>query len=323
MEKNQLALEHYTYAIKNYDDELKNLDKVLNAVKSGQLLFALKPAMIREDALAPEYINKLPNSITSPYMHYLLNSVDFQLVHKNYLDLVYLKKNLSDWKNQFPAYSLMLKERRAYFEKQKDSLQKDTRLTLMNKLIAKRDVLAHEIQRIKDQNDAFALVTEDEQETLDDLNNIDSSLKRLENKTDISEQKVKHKLLYGLMLWDISTDYTPRLWKVQNELNQVNAAIEAGLKNLASLKNSSRNAPLRFSGYNDIIQNKAIKLNKILNKINYLLSEQEKYIEQQALITLRQRYSQIESYLNRASYSLARLHDRMTLPQKSDAGTNK
>lgn len=323
MGKYQLALEHYNYAIKNYDTELKNLDSVLNAVKNGQLLFALKPAMIREDALAPEYINKLPDSIASPYIHYLLNSVDFQLVHKNYLDLIYLKKNLSDWKTQFPAYSLMLKERKAYYDKQKKSLDNDSRLSLMKTLIAKRDKLSLEVKRIENQHDVFALATEEEQDILDSLQKINTALNNEKNKTTFSAEREKYKLLFGLMLWDISTDYAPRLWQIQHELNQVNTSIDVGMKNLVSLKNSSKNAPHRFSGYKDIIHNKELKLNKILNNINLLIAEQEKYIEQQALTTLHQRYKQIENYHIRASYSLARLHDRMTLPHNVKSGTSQ
>ena len=323
MGKNKLALEHYQYAIKNFNTELRNVNNVIHAVKTGELLFALKPAMIREDALAPEYINKLPKSISSPYIHYLLNSVDFQHTHKNYLDLVYLRKNLSDWNKQFPAYSLMLKERRNFYEKQKKSLLNDSRLTLLNTLKIKRDKLSRKIQEIKNKHDVLALATEDEAEALDSLGKAKRLLDRLKNKTDVSEQRSKYNLIHGLILWDISTDYAPRLWKVQNELNQLNVAITAGDKNLLAINKSAQNAPGRFSGFKNIILNKKEKLNKILKKINLLIHEQESLIEKQALTSLQQRYRQIENYNIRASYSLARLHDRMTLSSKINEGNNK
>ena len=326
MGKNQLALKNYTYAIENYKNELESLNGILNAVKGGELLIALKPAMVTENTLATEYKNILPNSISVPYLHHLLNSVDFQLVHKNYLDLIYLQKNLHKWKRQFSAYYLMLKERRRYYKKQSRSTKKDSHLKAVNILKKKRDILAKKVQRIKNQEDVYALATEDEKATLASLNKIKRSLKRLSKKESFSEEKEKYELFRGLMLWEIATDYTPRYWKVKNELNQVNKALEISSKNLQSLKHSGENAPRAFSGFEGRIRSKEKHLDKLLNKTSRLLVLQEKHIEKQAIRSLQQRYHQIENYHVRARYSLARLYDRMTLPvnakQQSSMGKN-
>ena len=49
MGKNQLALKHYNYAIDNYKNELANIESTLHAVKAGELLFALRPAIVTEN----------------------------------------------------------------------------------------------------------------------------------------------------------------------------------------------------------------------------------------------------------------------------------
>jgi len=314
MGKNQLALQHYNYAIDNYNEELSSLISVINAVKAGELLFALRPAMVTENILDPEYQNPLPESISVPYLQHLVNSIDFQKVHKSYLDLIYLRKNLLQWKNQFPAYYLMLKERSAYYKKQQRSLNKDVRLNIVNTLKNKRDKLAIKVQQIKQQQNIYALATDDEANSLKSLNKIKKSLNRLSKKDVFSEETEKYKLFQGLLLWDISTDYTPRYWKVKNELNQVDKALNISVKRLQSIKKSSKNAPLSFSGYNNRIKNKEKTLDKLLNKVTFIIASQEKQIEKQALLSLKQRYHQIQNYHTRASYSLARLYDRMTLP---------
>jgi len=323
MGKNQLALQHYTYAIENYKNELESLKDVLKAVKGGELLFALRPAIITENVLATEYKNKLPESISVPYLHHLLNSVDFQTIHKNYLDLIYLRKNLLNWKNQFSAYYLMLKERSSYYKKQQRSTSNDSRLNLVNSLKKKRDQLAIKVQKIKQQKNIHDLASEDEKEILSSLSKIKTSLTRLSKKDDYSEETEKYNLFRGLMLWDISTDYAPRYWKVKNELNQLDKALDVSVKSLESLKQSSKNAPLAFAGYYKRIKNKEKTLDKLLNKITYIISSQEKQIEKQALISLQQRFRQIENYHTRASYSLARLYDRMTLPAGITNDTDK
>ena len=313
MSKNQLALQHYNYAIDNYKEELFNLRAVINAVKAGELLFALRPAMITENILAPEYKNKLPESIATPYLQHLVNSLDFQKTHKNYLDLIYLRKNLLQWKNQFSAYYLMLKERNNYYKKQQNSLNKDVRLNIVNSLRNKRDKLAVKVRQIKQQN-IYDLASEDEKALLESLDKVKKSLNRLSKTDDFSEEQEKHKLFRGLLLWDIQTDYTPRYWKVKNELNQVDEALDASVKSLQSIRKSSKNAPLSFTGYNKRIKNKEKTLAKLLNKVTAIIAHQEKLIEKQALLSLEQRFHQIQNYHTRASYSLARLYDRMTLP---------
>ena len=310
MNKNQLALRHYTYATENYKKELENLGNVINAVKAGELLFALRPAMITENTLDPEYKNKLPESIAVPYLYHLLNSVDFQHTHKNYLELIYLQKNLRKWKNQFPAYKLMLKERRHYYKKQQRTTNNDSRLKLINSLKKKRDLLAHTLE----EHGVFSLATEDEREKLKQLNKIRGSLKRLGKREDFTEQREKYNLFRGLLYWDISTDYAPRHWKVKNELNQVDKALNETTERLKSLRHASTNAPGSFAGFKIRIKNKKQELDKLLKKITRLVSLQEKHLEKQAIASLQQRYRQIENYHIRARYSLARLYDRLTSP---------
>ncbi|MCW8901035.1 MAG: hypothetical protein OQK75_14255 [Gammaproteobacteria bacterium] len=318
MDKNQLALQHYTYAIDNYKKELTKINSAISAVKSGQLLIALRPAMVTENILATEYKNKLPGSISVPYIHHLLNDIDFQRIHKNYLDLIYLHKNLSKWKNQFSAYYLMLKERNTYYKKQQRSTSNDSRLILVTALKEKRNKLAAKINQIKQHNNFYALATEDEKEILISLDKIGRSLKHLSKNEDFSEEAEKYQLLRGLVLWEISTDYAPRFWKVKNELNQVDRALDISTKSLQSLKQSTTNAPSAFSGFDKRIKDKEIKLDNLLKKITSILSSQEKLIEKRASASLQQRYAQIKNYHTRANYSFARLYDRMTLPENSN-----
>ena len=59
-------------------------------------------------------------------------------------------------------------------------------------------------------------------------------------------------------------------------------------------------------------------LNNLLSKVTAIIALQEKQIEQQASLSLEQRLHQIQNYHTRASYSLARLYDRMTLPASAN-----
>ena len=314
LDENHLALKHYNYAIENYKKELTTLTSTLHAIKAGELILALRPKIIMENGLAPEIKTKLPDSISEAYIQHLVNDVDFQHVHRNYLDLMYLRKNLLKWKNQFSAYYLMLKERGQHYAKQQRATSNDPRLTFINKLKAKRDILTAKVQQIEQQQNIYALASEDEKNIITSLNKANRSLQRLKGKGDFSEETEKFKLLNGIMLWELATDYTPRYWKAKNKLNQLDKALELSSSRLQSLSISRKNAPLSFTGYNSQIKQKEQKLNKLLNKIKKLIALQERLIEKQALTSLEKRHRQIEAYHVRARYSLARLHDQLTLP---------
>lgn len=315
MGKNQLALQHYNFAITNYNKELHTLKSTLKSVKSGDLLSALRPTLISEESIATKYKTKLPSSISTAYLHHLLNSIDFKNIHKNYLDLIYLRKNLSKWKQQFSAYYLMLDERKKYYVKQNKTTRNDSRLKLVSVLKKKRDKLFIQVQNIKQKENILALASEDEKETLSRLSKIKRALGAKPNQSEHSEEIEKYKFFNGLMIWDIGTDFSPRYWKAKNELNQVDRALKIANMRLSSLKVSSQNAPLSFSGYKNKITAKEKTLNNLLNKITRIINLQEKIITNQALISLKQKHTQIENYHIRARYSLARLHDRLTLPE--------
>ena len=204
----------------------------------------------------------------------------------------------------------MLKERRHYYKKQQRTTNNDSRLKLINSLKKKRDLLAHTLE----EHGVFSLATEDEREKLKQLNKIRGSLKRLGKREDFTEQREKYNLFRGLLYWDISTDYAPRHWKVKNELNQVDKALNETTERLKSLRHASTNAPGSFAGFKIRIKNKKQELDKLLKKITRLVSLQEKHLEKQAIASLQQRYRQIENYHIRARYSLARLYDRLTSP---------
>ncbi len=318
MKKYRLAMNHYRYAVAHYDKELKNLKRVINNIRNGKFVEILRPAMITEHTLASEYHKKVPAEISVPYLHHLLESIDFQQAHRNYLDLIYLQKNLREWKRQFPAYDLMLKERKKHFRQQEKNSRDGLLLKQLSVLRQKRDQLATRILKIKQRQDFIALASEDEKDILASLKKAGKLLEQLQQREDVSEEMEKYRLYNGLMIWQLANDYTPRIWKVQSQLNQLDKALKISKKRLQSLQQTRKSAPQSFDGYQQKIRKKAETLNTLLKKTESILRKQEQHIVQHALEAFQKRYQQIHHYQVRARYSLARLHDRMTQPEPAN-----
>lgn len=313
MNRPDLALQHYKNAVENFQEELDSLSGVINAVKGGELLIALRPAMMREDAMAPEYRNKLPETISIPYLNHLINSTEFQQAHKTYLDLLFLKHRISYWQNQFPAYRLMLKERRERYQAKFSGTKNDTRLHEIHGLQKQYDQFANKLATIENNEDALALATEDEQDTLEQLNQVKHVIERVARKQDMSEEQEKYRMFYGILYWDIATDFAPRLWQAKKNLLDTEQALVKSKQTLASLQTAKATAPKSFDGFNQRINKQQDRLKAIISKIDSIINQHEQRIQQQALASLTARYHQIENYHIRARFSLARLYDSMTL----------
>lgn len=318
LEKHQLALQHYKHAIQSYNTELDNIKRIMDHVKSGKLIELLKPENDQEETVKPEYRQQIISPISSPYLSHILASEDFQRAYKDYIELVFLERKLSHWDTQIPAYQLMLNERKKRYTEKFHSTKNDKRLNLLKNLRQKREIFSRQVKKIEENKKLFSLLNEDEQNTYKRLQKIKKTLGKIQLKQDVSEEKEKYRLFYGMFYWNVATDYVPRMWEVKKQLNGLTNAITKAESQLISLKESSKNAPDSFNGFNNRIQKKKSELKKLINRTSALVSRQEKFIVSKALTLLKNRYRQIENYHIRASYSLARLYDGLTLKNEQE-----
>ena len=311
IDKPKLALIHYTAAAKNYDAQLRILDRMGKAISGGELLKALKPANLGDETALSLYRSELPSSITAPYLYSLMARHEFQNVLNNYQDLLYLQYVLTLWQRNLPAYRLMLRERRRAYQQKLPEVTRDTRLLKLQKLEAKRNKLANKIARIEENQDVFALAEADELAQVSQLNAMKLRLAKLSKKHDVSELRERYELLHGLLYWQISDDYVARQWQLKKGLKELDKAIaESRLAN-ASLKNAWQKAPNSFEGYANRIKAQDARIKALQVKVQAALQQQESYIQAIARRELQIQQQRIDSYLLRARFAQARLYDTL------------
>jgi hypothetical protein len=309
--KPKLALVHYTSASKNYDAQLRILDRIGKAINGGELLRALKPANLGDETALSLYRSKLPPSLTAPYLYTLMAKHEFQNVLKNYQDLLYLQYVLGRWQRYLPAYSLMLKERRRAYQQKLPEVTRDTRLRKLQQLEAKRNKLASEVARIEKNQDVFALAEDEELEQVSQLNLMKLRLEKISKKQDVSEFRERYELLHGLLYWQLADDYVPRQWQMKKGLNELDKAIEQTRAANASLKDAWGKAPNSFEGYANRIKVKNSRIRLLQVKVQAALQQQERHIQAIANRELQKQQRRIESYLVRARFAQARLYDNL------------
>ena len=313
------ALADYEKAITILSQEKEKLDVVINKIKAGELEKILNPQTHDLEIIVPLEIKRTTSSSTLPYLSRLLASQTFQSAYKDYRDLFYLRSILNKWQRQLPTLQNMLVERIESYNNKLEQVSTDPRLKLLKEHQTKRKTLQNRFEVITATEDALALANEKEKAQLKTLAKIKQQLGTLNDSTLYREQIEKYQRLYGILYWNISTDYAPRAWKIKRQLRELDSALEKTQNAEKSLANTWNTAPRYFSQHARKLKQHQQKLNMLSSDINTLLKKQSNYLYQLALSELTQRQQALNDYQIRAQYNLSLLIDKLsstTIAQK-------
>lgn len=118
-----------------------------------------------------------------------------------------------------------------------------------------------------------------------------------------------HRLFNGLLDWQISTSYVPRLWGAKKQLRDLDQALSIATSRADSLRQVSGKSLQEFDDFDFRIQSQENKINRLIQRVPSLIERQEKQINDLAISAIDiQKKHIVELRLN-ARYSLARLYD--------------
>jgi len=315
LDKPKLALVNYTDASARFDQQLAEIRQLRKAVAEGELLRALRPGNLDDESGESIYRATLPKTLSVPYIYRLMASNDFRSALRNYQDLNYLDYVLVRWERYLPVFTLMLKERRAAYEKKLPAVTSDRLLERLEDLRRQRDELAAELARVEAEHDLRALANEDEAELLDTLADLRKRLEKLAGNPDAEEARARYRLFHGILVWQIESDYVPRMWRLKRGLQRLDEALAQTEAQYASLKQAWQKAPRTFEGFDDRIRGQLQRIRQIKARVASLRRTQEKTVERLALAEIDRQEQRLKSYLVRARFAQARIYDRLARMQ--------
>ena len=137
------------------------------------------------------------------------------------------------------------------------------------------------------------------------------NLESIGSQRDTSEEQDMQRLLSGLLHWQISTDYAPRLWSARKQLIELDRALEISQKRAESLRQISGNSLQQFDGFEIRIKDKEERIAAVKQQITDLVDRQQQRINRLAADAIsRQQQHIIQLRLN-TRYALARLYDTL------------
>lgn len=304
------AVKHYNDAIGTLFSEQDYIDESIAAIRRGELLDVLQQQDLRSGT---GWLQELSFETDNPVLRYqvtLMAAHDFQEAVKNYRDLLTLRNNLKNWSEAIEAYDDMLDSRERRFSEHKPAAQAALRDdSARGELLLQQRRLAARLEHIEAYNDPVGLANSDETRQWQELQGIKSSLAALPENEQTRELRAKQKRLQGVLYWQLSSEYKPRLWAAQKMLAQVSELLSQTENNLASLQLAEAATPASFTGFDARIVRNRARIAELLGRTETTHLAQGRLIEQIAVRELEAQKDRLDTYIVQARFALAQTYD--------------
>ena len=312
-EQDTLAVRHYEIAVKQFDQQLALLTNAVGSIENNGLIAALQENQLLYDRLSLERLP--PSSEVTPQLHILLASTRFQGEIKRYQELINIRISLGYWDNSFPALELMLAERRQRFKQKLSLLEQSTSDEQLELLDQRRGRFAERVNAIDSSNDYLALATPEEEDHLERLQRVATSIVKVAPERNTAYQQDMFRLVSGLLHYEMETDYPVRFWKTRKQLVHLDRALLEARYRVSALGRITERTANDFEIFEGIIDGQADRIRDLRSKVDGLIEKQELHINQLAVDEIRQQQLHIVQLRLNAHYELAKLYDKLAAQQ--------
>ncbi len=308
--KPKLAVQYFTLAANQFDRQLEVLEQSVKTIRAGELI-----GLLNQNALiypnSAKFAASSLQSTTAPYLHILIASADFHRELKRYQELVDISSTLNHWNRNLPTLSLMLDERRQRFVNKQPLLEQTSSFENLSRLRRSRDDLAVQLKLLESDDSSLELATEQEKIQLQRLDKIAANLISIGERRDTSDKQDMHRLLNGLLSWQIRTSYATRLWTAKKQFIGLDTALSSASTRAESLRQIGVDSISRFDQFKARISTQRGKIGGLIERVANLMNRQEERINLLAISTIELQKQHIIQLRLNARYSLARLYDKL------------
>jgi len=302
------SLEKYEQAVDIYTREMTRLDASIAAIRTGKLAALLLQNDPIEEMGWRWRLEQLPDAPESHYLAHLLAGNDFQEALKNYRDLRFVQASLDQWSSDVGIYDDMLATRRAAFASRLPAVHNSRRVQDIARLTAARDRYAEELMRIERDSNTEALATEKEQALLVRLERIRQRLARQVDPAD--EAHERYRLVYGLLTFDIATDFKARIWQARKSLEELDRVLHEADVRRAALERAQQEEPRAFDAFGARIRELVPRIAQLRSRAQELTHAQEVHLGELAIAELRQQQERLATYLTQVRFAIAQIYDQ-------------
>jgi chromosome segregation ATPase len=305
----QDAVQKYRDVIAAYDTELAHLDTLMTQAEKGTLVPDLAATDNGTDLdILPA---RIADADTRPYLLPLLATDRFREAFTTYRNLRIQQRQLDARMADMSAYTDMLATRRYAYESRLPQVQ--ARLQAMDWRAMEDTVqgYAGRVDAIAAKQDAYALENAREQRQLQQIGQLEARLAHWPQARELDTQRMRLRVLKGLLRWQIEGDYTPRLWEVRKGIHALQQELGDTAERRTRLAQAQIEAPKRFEGYDGRIAELRTRIAGLQQRLAAAVLQHERFLQALIREELDHHKRELQSYRLEASYALARLLDEI------------
>jgi hypothetical protein len=309
------SLEGYQQAVSEFDAEQGALSESIAAIRSGKLVEGLNARNPGDEMGWFWNLSELPELPHAGHLTQVLAQHEFQESFKNYRDLLFLGRNLAQWRDSLAAYRDMLAERRKAFEQRLPQTHSGEQGAGRDLAEALRDraSLAAELERVERQGDVIAFADVRQDALLQRLADVQAAMQANARDPEFARLADKVRLLSGTLAWDLQREWPSRLWQAKKALRDAERGLEEAQSREARLATARREEPQRFARFAKRIDALEAQINLLIPRVAALTQEQQQAVQGIAVAELTHAQQRLAEYQTQARFALAQLYDRASL----------
>ena len=327
------SLTQYNDAIAFFEREAANLDQSIAAVRAGTLVNGLLERNPGEQMGWFWNIRELPEMPHAGHLAQVLAQHEFQEAFKNYRDLRFLAKNLSEWQDKLGVFDDMLANRRKAYEVRLPQIRAKAGEIGIDAQQKRRDALAAELALAEEQADGSAFADTRERGLQERLARVQAILQSAGGGSganadpELSVARERAARVAGALTWQLAQAQAARLWAAKKTLAAVDAELNQARGRDAALAQAQRDEPARFESFAKRIAALDPSLKALVPRVAALSNEQQQAVQDIAVAELTQQKERLAAYVQQARFAVAQLYDRanrplrLNLPTEADRAT--
>jgi hypothetical protein len=310
LESEKQAVTEYKKAIRVYEQEIARLDRAARSMQQGRLLDTLLKQPRATEQGWFRQMRWLPDVAETRYLMHLLAGNEFNEAYKIYLDLQYLDSNLKHWEQSIGSFDLMLANRKQRFYRRLPAIKRKIRQIDLHDVTRRHQSMRQQLGDIQRDGDALALASKKEQQLLARLHRIEQVLAGKPRTDENALLRERTARLKGLLLWQVSSDYQPRLWNLQRETRDLGRALDQANAGRETLAREEIETPRRFNQLAQRIQTQRPKIRTLRTQNRVLMNDLKQYLNTLAVAELRRQQQRLKTYIVQARYGILQIYDR-------------
>jgi hypothetical protein len=312
------ALDRYNDAIAQFERESAQLDQSIAAIRAGKLLTGLMERNPGEEMGWFWNIAELPEMPHGGHLAQVFAQHEFQEAFKNFRDLQFLTKNLSDWQENLGVYGDMLDNRRNAYTQRLPALRAQAAAADIEGLQRRRDAVVAEIDKVEQERDGAAFADAKQRELLERLESVQAALKALAGDASLAQQRERARLAAGALTWDLARQLPGRAWEAKKQVRVIDNNLEQIRARDAAIVQAQRDEPARQKNFAERIAELDARIRGLVPRVAALSREQQGAVQELAVAELERQKERLAIYATQARYAVAQLYDRANLAKRDD-----